>query len=492
LILKIVIFILALYPNLYAQNNLTMQYRWQAENSEQKEFRGQCFEVDRETNGRKYLAKAPASKCRPSSKDKIKKIWIPKVNGPGGKCYEIDTPTQGENYSKVVSWKQCTPLSPQYVLNEGKCYLIGQFSEAPFIQAVKYDFCKSKQLIYQFQLSENNIRGTCLEIDQVNQISRSTPLTQCRPDETEGGIKYIFLREKQQCFEIAAQGGPNRYIAPVKEDLCRPQQTSFHWVQSQDPHCLEVGSHFELKVEDDKCLEGIERIPLFIKTGLTSGQCFEVDKETGGTKVRKQTKMNLCKDLVKQLNYQIVTQYNKEYCLEYDAENTEEGYRKTVNLNQCTVSTHQYRWQQDPLEAFSGECLKKELINGKASWKRTQQNLCRPKETRFYWYRPERFPEKWLREQKKSKATNIDPQKALKNQENLLFFGQCYEIEKNQGPLHFSISATKEKCKPDNTTLRYFHPYQFIKAGCFVVDKETQGHKYLKKTMDKLCKIKFL
>ena len=146
---------------------MATEFRWAPQNIEGKKLSGKCYEIDLETAGQKYLAAAPASKCRPSD-DQITYRWIPKENAPGGKCFEVDINTSGEMFSQFANWKNCSPPNGQYILNEEKCYLVGQFNGSPFVKGVSFDFCKSEEVSYKFELAPNGLRGTCYEYDAIN------------------------------------------------------------------------------------------------------------------------------------------------------------------------------------------------------------------------------------------------------------------------------------------------------------------------------------
>lgn len=481
----------------HAAAEVSTVYRWHPENIPGKKYSGKCYEIDIETAGQKYISPVPATKCRPSQ-DMLTYSWIPKEGMPGGKCYEIDIATSGDLYSKFAAWRNCLPPqgAREYILNDEKCYIVGQLNGTPFIQGVKYKFCKSNQISYKFVLGETGTRGSCFEIDEVNQITKNASLSKCRP-QGDGATQYIWEPSKSKCYEIALDGGPSKFISSVDKKKCKPMNLSYQWLQSNDPKCLEVGTTqqglpFQSKVADEKCLANIPRKFRFIKQSPVAGTCFEIDRETEGKKVQRIVNAKECRNNVTEIETQILSYLGRDYCIEIDKNNPTNGYRKSVNKKYCTDQTTKVRWQQDENNPFEGRCLKLSYYAGKESWKSVRREKCKNGETLFYWHVPKIYPEKWVKQQRKKKNFLQTLEAVLTSKDNLVFFGKCYEIDAKEGPKVFSSATNIKNCKPEKLTLRYFHPRQYIKGGCYIVDQKTNGEKYLKKTLDKSCKDKFL
>ncbi len=468
------------------------EFRWNPMNKEGEYLKGKCYEIDIETAGRKYLSEVAATKCRPSE-DQITFRWLPKNNAPGGKCYEVDVNTSGEMYSQFSNWKNCIPSQASYVINEEKCYQVGQTLTGPFIMPVSFDYCKSDQITYVFQLAPNALRGTCFEVDQVNQISKKTALKNCRPTK-DGSLQITWDPNTATCFEIASTG-PNDYIAAISKESCKPEQMGYQWVQSDDPHCLEVGltekgTPFENKVDAEKCLKGIERVLQFIVTSPIDGQCFEIDRETLGKKVKRKLNSRKCETLASELEIQLIEYNSRPYCLSIDKKDPTHGYRRVLNASECTENSNEYKWEMGIENPFEGKCLKKTVYNGQEKWNGTIVDFCETEKLRYFWYTPTTYPEKWITNEKKKnnpKLTSI-----LQTKDNLIYFGKCYQIDDLKGPEAFSRAVNVKYCKPKDLMLKYNHPDNYIKGGCYSVDKETQGFKYFKKVLDKDCKDEFL
>lgn len=484
-----------------AEVEVSTQYRWQAESISGIKLKGKCYEIDIETAGQKYLSNVAPDKCRPSSKNEITFRWIPHKNAPGGTCYEVDLKTNGKGYSKYTNWRKCIPPAAQrkYVLNEGKCYLLGYFKEDQFIQGVSYDFCKSDQLSYQFRLNKSGLFGTCYEVDSITEVVRSTDLMKCRP-KGEDSTQFIWEPNRGRCYEIAVDGGPTKYISAASKKKCKPKVQSYLWVQEEPPQCLEIGtmgdgSPYKNKVSDNLCLKDIATEFHFVKTTPISGICYEVDSETGGEKVRRKVYPSKCKDLVKEFDIEVIAYKGRNYCVERDKQEPSEGYRRSIDKRKCREQTSVFRWEQNDENPFEGKCLKLSHYLDKPIWTWVVKKNCKKGKTIYFWYRPEAYPAQWIKRQKQNKKFSAPLESVLGSKDNLIFFGKCYEIDKEKGPSIFSVATNIKNCKPKNIediSIQYFHPLSYIHSGCYQVDKKTSGEKYLKKILNKECKDKFL
>lgn len=482
------------------QAEVSTQFRWNPENIPGKKLKGRCYEIDIETAGQKYLSQVAPRKCRPSD-EQLTFYWIPNQGAPGGNCYEVDKETFGEHYSKYAGWRHCRPPKDQreYVLNEGKCFLVGQFKGVSFLQAVNYDHCKSDQISYQFILANSGTRGTCHEVDRGNGVTKIISLEKCKP-KGEGATQFIWEPTKGICYEVATQGGPAVFISSANKTKCRPKEVSYEWLQADAPECFEVGQGangilYRSKVSHDHCLKDIPREVRFLKTSPISGSCIEVDSETGGVKVRRAVVGRKCRDKVKELATRIISYRDRNYCIEYDKKNPVEGYRRTVDTNKCNEETKRYRWQQDEENPFKGKCLKLSYYLDKEVWNGVRKEYCKPDKTIFFWHKPRNYPSSWVKDQRREKNLRINLDRVLASKDNLIFFGKCYQVAAKDGPGAFSVEAETKDCKPrgDNATkIRYFHPRDFLKGGCYLVDAKTEGEKYLQKILNRECKDEFL
>ena len=498
---RIVVLLFGLYTILMCSSlsagltpEVITQYRWQNTSIPGKKLSGQCYEIDIETAGKKYLNEVSNSNCRPS-KDQLDYAWLPNEGAPGGKCYQVDKETKGEQYAAYINWKRCSPENSEYILSDGKCYIVGNYQGSSFINAVSYKFCKSDQIIYKFQLDESGLKGDCYEIDQVNQISKRTSLKDCKPKE-ENSTQFIWNQQLEKCFEIALEG-PTTYISSAQTTECRPKEIKYQWIQQDNPYCLEMGTTpqgqiFQNRVNDKKCLETIDTQFIFIKTSYIAGKCVEIDSKTMGKQIQKSANMSKCRNQVKDLQIKNVTLKGRDYCIEFDQQDQTTGYRRSIGKDKCAIATTEFKWEVSKENPFEGKCLKMTLYNGKEQWGPTLTEKCRTNKTRYFWYTPKDYPKKWIAKQRKKKSIIQKIEDVLSSKDNLIFFGKCYEIDYDKGPLLYSNQVNIKNCKESDTNIKYFHPRQYIKSGCYIVDKKTQGFKYLRKTLDKYCKNEFL
>jgi len=470
------------------------EYRWQSTSIPGKKLSGKCYEIDIETAGEKYLSAVLNSNCKPP-KDQLDYAWIANDGRPGGKCYQVDKETKGEQYVAYANWKKCSPENSEYILSEGKCYIVGNYQGSPFINAVSYDLCKSDKISYQFQLNESGSKGSCYEIDQVNQVSKRTSLKDCKP-KGENSTQFIWNEQLKECFEVALEG-PATYISSAQKADCRPKEVKYQWIQEDNPHCLEVGTTpqgqiFQNRVNDKKCLESIKTQFIFIKTNFIAGKCYEIDSQTMGKQIQKSANMSRCREQAQEIQTKVVNLNGRDYCIEFDQKNPSTGYRRSIGKDKCTIMTSEFKWEVSSENPFEGKCLKLTLYNGDENWNPTLTDNCRTKKTRYFWYTPENYPKKWIEKQRKYKSITQNLEDVLSNKDNLVFFGKCYEIDDEKGPLLYSNQVNIKYCKEIETTLKYFHPRQHIESGCYIVDNKTQGFKYLRKTLDENCKNEFL
>ena len=296
---------------------------------------------------------------------------------------------------------------------------------------------------------------------------------------------------------MASEGGAQKYVAPSNKEKCKPDNTGYQWVQSDNPHCLEIGltadgKAFKNKVDAKKCLKGIDLSLVFIPTSPIAGSCFEVDTLTKGAKVKHTVSTRKCRDIPKELETRLIAYEGREYCIEIDKEDLIQGYRRSVNKKECTEFTEEYRFEMGEENPFEGKCLKKSIYNGKENWSGTLIDRCKSQKTRYFWYTPEQYPSRWIKRQEKKSTTTQKLETILASKKNLIFFGKCYEIDDEKGPEVYSKAVNIKNCKIEDVKLKFFHPREYIKGGCYFVDVKTEGTKYLKRTLDKSCKDEFL
>lgn len=189
-----------------------------------------CFEVDPETNGKKFIKRVTLEKCKPE-----KTIFnITQFNGEVG-CYEIDSKTMGEYYFKKVESKFCesklqestgkVTLYWEYIeRGKGNCYQEVNNGQETLKVKVKDEDCRSNEVQYIF-MRTTETKGICIEEDIKNPKAYSLKINEiekCKPKNTI----YVFYKDAKQkaghCFEIDVETKGNQYINIVEDKLCIP------------------------------------------------------------------------------------------------------------------------------------------------------------------------------------------------------------------------------------------------------------------------------
>lgn len=453
-----------LVPNSFAAKGLT-KYVWKPDAD--KKYTGECFEVDIETSGEKYYDRANEEDCRPKNKADLYFLWEQKDNKADGDCYVIDKPTAGNSYAKRVDWQSCRPKDIEKIMLEGKCYFKG---ETPlgnvFLKRVNREDCKPDELTYKFVPDSDGMSGKCFGVNTTTGDTYSEGLNKCKPDETQflpvKGEKYT------DCYEVAVNGGPAAYIKKVSRENCRPEELKITWVQTTEfsGKCLRTNSDqsFSEPLDYKKCLELYETQHSFLPSSIKRGFCMVVDKETGGGQFRQRVREEDCRP--EKLAYRLIVDEDKQLCLSYDPENPDGGYRKEVGLSKCSTGKKDFRWVQDEKFPYKGKCWRTVVTGGIEKDRDVEDQFCKPAKLKYVFHVPD---------------PTEDPLR-----------GRCYGVHPEGGPAYFSQRVNHKKCKPENVTLKYFHPKQFKRGGCYVVDVETLGRKYHASESEEKCKLEFL
>lgn len=238
-------------------------FHWQADKS--KPEKGNCYQLDEETYGKKFRAKVKIEKCKP---EKTAYLFLYRT----GKCYEVDDQTGGQNYIKKTKIKYCRPAKTVtqmaninnkvecYELDEktkgsefykkvkrsecasdlnakgettyfwefrepgyGTCYKELYLNGKPIKSKVKNTDCRPEKYIYRF-IRRNETSGICVEQDPNNEraFSLKTKIKNCKPADTI----FVFYTPKNkkygQCFEIDSETKGDLYIDKAKNKDCTP------------------------------------------------------------------------------------------------------------------------------------------------------------------------------------------------------------------------------------------------------------------------------
>ncbi|MCR9204161.1 MAG: hypothetical protein NXH75_06265 [Halobacteriovoraceae bacterium] len=433
----------------------------------EKKYSGTCYEVDAETGGQKYFEKANEEDCRPKNKADLYFLWEQNSSKADGDCFLIDKPTAGNSFAKEVNWQSCKPKTIEKILLEGKCYFKG---ETPlgnvFLKRMSRDDCKPDELSYNFVPNSDGMSGKCVGVNASTGDTFNESLKKCKPDE----VQYLPVKGEKytECYEVAVEGGPAVYIKKVSRENCRPEELFITWIQTKKftGKCLRTNSDksFQEPLDFRKCLDLYNTEHSFIPTSVKRGFCMIVDKETGGGQFRQRVRDEDCKP--KKTASRLILEEGRQLCIQYDPENPEGGYRKDVGLSRCSTGKKDYRWVQDEVFPFKGECFRT-VVTGQIEKDRdVEDQFCRPKKLKFVFH--------------------------VQDPENEPLRGKCYGVHPVGGPAYYSQRINQKKCRPEKVKLKYFHPKKFKRGGCYVVDEETLGKKYHASESEKKCKQEFL
>lgn len=187
--------------------------------------RGKCYEVDAKTEGKEYIKKVNSDLCAP--KETITDIF--KINDEAG-CYTVDAKTKGQKFFKKERPKNCGDknISSTYweyiEAGKGKCYE-GVISNTEEVKVLAdNEKCRTSKTYFYFK-RKNETSGDCIEEDSNDPkaYSNETKIENCRPSETEF-IFYTPPRKKRgNCYELDSKTKGNEYINIVEPENCAPK-----------------------------------------------------------------------------------------------------------------------------------------------------------------------------------------------------------------------------------------------------------------------------
>lgn len=440
------------------------EFVWKAD--PEREFVGECFEVDKETQGQKYINPASTERCRPKDQSLRGYHWVQSQNKAEGTCYLVDIRKIGKGYSQSVPYQKCQPASVENILLEGKCYLKGETEKGGvFLKRVTKKKCKSDEAQYTFVLDESGLSGKCFSVDPVSGGQYPESLSKCRPDE----VQYLALdgSKYSNCYEVS-NDGPQDYIKKADRSQCAPENMNIQWIQTKafKGDCIKISGDFKEPADLKECMKQYNLTQSFFKTSPVSGVCVNVDKETMGGKFRMETSMSPC--LPEKIEYSMVLDLQeKPVCLSYDPNDQTNGYVKIVSSKYCSEKISGPSWLQNENDPYRGQCIERYKVGQKLKEKVIPNKQCRPQQTKYVFIIP-------------------DP-------ENRPLKARCFELPESGDPKEYSAPVNMENCKPKEVTIRYFHPKDFGKdGGCYEVDESTGGTLYQYKIPERKCKKKIL
>ncbi len=299
--------------------------------------------------------------------------------------------------------------------------------------------------------------GNCYEIDveSLGQKYRSkVPKSRCKTEET----KFVWVQGKNEtdgrCFETSLAEG--LYAEEVIPKKCYKNVLSVKWVElPKKSVCLKFiegfeGEEIKQVVSDIECKPPEGTYQFVPNSDKLSGRCFFV---SGNFK----TDEPLIKCRPSELQYFWLEE--KKSCYEAHPQGVELYISKTKDQH-CLTEKVNLSFEAD-IEKMKFTCLEHfKDQSGKTVIKPTTLSKCKKGETHYRFYK-------------------VLPLK-----------GYCLEEDKAEGAKAYATLAGLEKCRPGDEYLMSKWFDQKLKLhdyGCFFIDKESGGEKYIEKIDKKNC-----
>jgi hypothetical protein len=377
----------------------------------------------------------------------------------------VDKKTLGKGFSRTVSLKKCAPDNLETHIIEGKCYLKGERGDGSvYLVSGTKDRCRPSDTKVSFAIARDGLGGKCISTDLATGEKFNEPMKKCRPDD----VDYLTfeIQGESECYEVAREGGRQAYIKKASNDKCRPSQVIYQWIQTgpSEGQCFlmaaEGESDYREKVSYKKCSANFDLMNSFEVTSSTYGKCFLIDSETKGQLFKVSIGLDDCRP--DNTAIQLVSIDGRAVCLEVDENDPVQGFRRRVSMKNCQEGKRTYIWKPDSKDPMKGRCEQLFFLGDKAIFKNTNVQKCRPVETKNIWF--------------------------VESEEKVLL-GKCYEVATEGGAEEYVDKVSRKNCRPKTElVLKYFHPKDFEKGGCYFVDQETLGGRYSERTSEKKCK----
>lgn len=463
--LKYIIFLIPLLISSHANIYNKTVYAWLQ--STKNQYKGECYEIDRETSGKKYSVKVRKGLCRTEN---LVYKWQQGQRNARGRCYSTDKETLGERYSENADSKKCYPKDFSYYFqkkskNKGHCLMIdNKTSGVEFSHIVKDSLCSTEKMTYSFVIDKSQTRGKCYQVDsetQGDKFIKKVRTNKCRPQKTYFIWKQKDILKNGVCFEVDSELGPTNYIKKTKKEKCYQNQSKgqYSWIKdhpSLKEGCYESGLTldqlpYQNKVNSSKC-KPKDITKTFIKISKLKGVCFELDQATFGKKYKKKITISDCRP--EKGKYNSLTINNN--CYYVDSRTNGDEYIEKTKKRNCFGASPEvyYQWKAKPENIWKGNCFK--VVNGNSIYSFTKN--CTPKETTLTWH-------------------NQAP-----------FDGNCYKVHKPRGPEAYAEIVKKQLCRPDDISYKFHTKKNKSSGRCYMVDKKTQGIFFHKVVSNDFCR----
>jgi hypothetical protein len=445
------------------------QYRYEANGH----LQGQCFEIDRRTQGKEFKVQKSDYFCEGLFENKTTYL-IPNKKGLGGDCYEVDAQTKGSQFSQRKPYSFCRPQKTHFEWIENRCYEKGLRDDGHlFQQRVVSEKCLdriSTQLLWF--ANKSGLSGNCYKVDSATMgkvVKELASPTDCQPEET----LTVWLQDKNnpshgRCYILDAQKGPVGYVATTSDSDCLDKKNEFSWLQKNEfeGDCYELnktntGESVPKKVPAAQCVPSDVEY-FFLRESPTKGNCLQRDLKTQGKSFQQKVNIRLCrpKEVISTW-VETPGDLRGGECLIVDKKTQGMNYIESRPKEECLHSTGQHQFELNT-KRLEGNCFEVIPLGSKIQRKRVPIDRCKPKEVKLAWNGDEKTLE-----------------------------GHCYEIDKVHGAHGFLKRIAPLHCKPYYLEdVEYiFHRAAEAESGrCLEVDKETQGRKYAVKAPEEKCR----
>lgn len=218
-----------------------------------------------------------------------------------GKCYEIDKETKGKKFSIIVKNKWCKPQSTYYTFdyNSGHCFEVDTKTGVKgYFSQVEIDNCKTMPTTFN-QQKVSNKKTNCYEVDKLTmgtKFYKKIPMKNCINKE-----EYFWKSISQSKGECWYQNSVTGQKTKVEKQLCRPRKVRhiFLRLSPLSGNCYEAhpkGTHLYVKkVKLPNCKPKSTIFVFYIPEGKKAGYCYEIDAETRGDLYIRKVEAKNCK-----------------------------------------------------------------------------------------------------------------------------------------------------------------------------------------------------
>lgn len=407
--------------------SLETEFRWfSPEGAPQN---GQCFEIDKSTQGQKLSQKVSRSRCKPN---KTYFQWLQKEYG-NGHCMEFDSETGGLKYFDFVNNSKCIPSDVEYRLLEKKCYAFSEKAYGNgFILKVSDQYCRKSndEVKYIWENDLENYSGKCFEVDKSNTDSQykfQVSNDKCRPKEVMFITKVV--NGKQLCIEFDGLNGESVYSSKTDLNKCK---ASFKYELSDVKgvaKCFRVFNATFESVSLNNCRPNDLQIH-YLKKNEWDGDCLHISRSNPAYREKLDWRECLTE---KNAKFQLIKNDKNDICVAND-----DIYSFIVSKSFCDLKTGSAFFKIDS-KGYGGKCF----VKKDSGLFQTDLDLCRPNQTKNEF--------------------------VLFNEDA----GNCFEVDSINGHQAFSKQISKELCRPVET----FFVLRKIKDGltyCYEVGGDSK------------------